>query len=241
MANENKDKVGEGAFGLVLRTVYEEYDAMVKVPRLGDFFASHFLHEAQVLRYLDGAGGAPRLLHLGPPEDPRIFMTSAGSTTLQHLLDEEALDEQGVVQTVLSVALRVQEVHAKGVVHNDLKADNVMVSAACDQSGLHQVNLIDFGLSTFTREVERPQFELHESYGDCSVMFEEGDPANDVVDLGSMLKEALDEVCFLGSEEALGGALATLMEAMMRESASDRPDIGEVILSLQFLVGRGKS
>ncbi|XP_063879454.1 uncharacterized protein LOC135110783 [Scylla paramamosain] len=130
--SEDKELVGEGAFGLVHRTVYEDQDAVVKVPRLGDFFASHFRHEAQVLRHLDGAGRAPCLLHLGPPEDPRIFMTNAGSTTLQDLLDEAALDEQGVVQVVLSVALRVQEVHAKGVVHNDLKADNVMVSAARD-------------------------------------------------------------------------------------------------------------
>lgn len=164
-------------------------------------------------------------------------MTSAGSTTLQNLLDEEALDEQGVVQVVLSVALKVQEVHTKGVVHNDLKADNVMVSATCNQSGLREVSLIDFGLSTFMREVERPVFELHESYGTCSVTYEEDDPANDVLDLGSMLKEALDEVCFLGSEEALGGALCILMESMMRECPSDRPDIREVILSLQFLVG----
>lgn len=87
--------------------------------------------------------------------------------------------------------------------------------------------------------VERPEAEQHESYGSCSVMFEKGDPASDVLGLGSMLREALDEVSCLVSEEALGGVLGTLLEAMTSEHPSDRPGIGEVILALQDLVGSG--
>lgn len=85
----------------------------------------------------------------------------------------------------------------------------------------------------------RSEAELHESYGSCSVMFEKGDPVSDVLGLGSMLREALDEVSCVASKEALGGILGTLLEAMTSEHTSDRPGIGEVILALQDLVGRG--
>ena len=232
---EDVDLVGEGAFGVVRRVVYEGQDAVVKVPRLGDYHAPHFRHEAQVLQYLAGTAGAPLLLHLGPPEDPTITMTNTGSTTLQDLLDDEVLDERGVVETTLSVAMRLKEVHAKGVVHNDLKADNVMVSATSSCHGEREVSLIDFGISRFMEDVEPQKFELHERYG-AEVMCEKGDPANDVLGLGDMLTEALDDVCFLGGEESLRGYLGTLMEAMTRECASERPDLDQVILSLQVLL-----
>ncbi|XP_063888863.1 uncharacterized protein LOC135115780 [Scylla paramamosain] len=232
-AKQDGDVLGKGFFGTVRRTVYEGQDAVVKVPRMADFHAPYFLHEAQVLRHLAGAGGAPRLLHLGPPEDPRIVMTNSGATTLRDLLEDKVLDERDVVQTVLGVALRLKEVHAKDVVHNDLKAENVMVGTVLCQGGLREVSLVDFGIGAFVGEQARPRFALHEMYGTCDAMLVKGDPANDVLGLGNLLRGALDEACQQGSEGALGGCLGPLLEAMTRQCPSQRPGLAQVILVLQ--------
>ncbi|XP_050709489.1 mitogen-activated protein kinase p38b-like [Eriocheir sinensis] len=233
--HECLDVLGEGAFGVVLRAMYGGQDAVVKIPRLGAVHAHYFRHEAQVLHHLDGAGGTPRLLHLGPPEDPKIVMTYSGSTTFQDLLDDEVLDGQGVVQVFHSAALKLQEVHAKGVVHNDLKEDNVMVDAKPTYNGCYEASLIDFGLSKFVEGVQLRKFKLQDLYG-AEVDDEGGDPANDVMGLGNMLEEVLNDMDWPWGEEALRRDLASLAAVMTSECGSERTHLDQVILRLQVLL-----
>lgn len=57
----------------------------------------------------------------------------------------KSLDENNVVQVILALVKQVQALHALGVIHGDLKVDNILVSmenAQCD------ITLIDYGLSS---------------------------------------------------------------------------------------------
>ena len=74
---------------------------------------------------LQGAGGTPILK--GVMREPlTIFMTYCGMVTLGTFFKCGPSSEQ-VVQALLQLSVRLAEMHAKGLVHVDLKEDNVMV------------------------------------------------------------------------------------------------------------------
>ncbi|XP_047500152.1 serine/threonine/tyrosine-protein kinase HT1-like [Penaeus chinensis] len=106
--------------------------------------ASRFM-PAREVRFLEasqsGAGGAP--LPLGLCREPvAMLMSYGGATTLEQALRVDRWSEAKAVNVAVRLCRRVEEIHAKGLIHNDLKADNVMLDKALD------VSVIDFGSAT---------------------------------------------------------------------------------------------
>ncbi|XP_069987610.1 uncharacterized protein [Penaeus vannamei] len=88
-----------------------------------------------------GAGGAP--LPLGLCREPVAMLIScAGATTLEQALRGSRWSEAKAVDVAVQVCRRVDQIHAKGLIHNDLKADNVMLDKTLG------VSVIDFGTAT---------------------------------------------------------------------------------------------
>lgn len=71
-----------------------------------------------------------------------MLISYAGATTLEQALRAGSWSEAKAVAVAVSVCRRVEEIHAKGLIHNDLKADNVMLHKALD------VSVIDLGAAT---------------------------------------------------------------------------------------------
>ena len=66
------------------------------------------------------------------------------------LTDAGRLDEKRACTLLAQVARALVEAHAKGVVHRDLKPDNIMVSTHAD--GTEHVTVLDFGIAKLARK-----------------------------------------------------------------------------------------
>lgn len=101
------------------------------------------LDEAYALTMLHGAGGTPILK--GMIREPlTILMSYCGVLTLGEFLESSPRSEQ-LLQLLLDLSVKVGEIHAKGLVHLDLKGDNVMVKQTGGDAV--EVYIIDVGLA----------------------------------------------------------------------------------------------
>lgn len=105
-----------------------------------------FFNEVTALKLLGGAGGAPELIGVSY-EPPLLLMSCRGRHTLHDVLDELVLPDGLLLWLGLEVARCLREVHSVGVIHNDLKDDNVVVILPRAQTQAPQVSLVDFGLA----------------------------------------------------------------------------------------------
>ncbi|XP_042858669.1 casein kinase I-like [Penaeus japonicus] len=138
-------RLGEGAYGIVDLVSYGGQVCALKVG-LAKTVASSFENERDNLMRVAGAGGAPQVLAFCP-ETPAFLMTSCGAKDLIHVVEKgHFLGDSDLITIALKLTEAVQEIHNMGVVHCDLKPDNVLVRM--DDKGRPQtVHIIDFGLA----------------------------------------------------------------------------------------------
>jgi tetratricopeptide (TPR) repeat protein len=140
------EAIGLGGMGVVYRARDLRLGRDVAVKLLADRFAAG---SAAARRFVDEAGITARLQHPGIPPvyavgeaaDGRPFLALKliAGDTLAALLDRgDPFDPVGVF---LAVAQAVGYAHAEGVVHRDLKPQNVMVGA------FGEVQVLDWGLA----------------------------------------------------------------------------------------------
>jgi len=129
-------ELGEGNFSRAVLTRWHGADAVLKTPRRKPD-VDLYVEEFGLLRTLQGAGGAPEALGLClyPLAQAISF---AGPQTLGEYLEENPSNAE-LLSLAADLCGKVSEVHEKGIIHNDLKFDNVIVD------GRGQIHLIDFG------------------------------------------------------------------------------------------------
>jgi eukaryotic-like serine/threonine-protein kinase len=145
------DKIlGEGGMGSVWQAHNLQLDMAVaiKVLRAGPDIAS--LTERMKLE----ARSAARLVHpaivrvfdidTGANGEPFIVMELLNGESLADLLDRGRLSTIHAVQTLLPICEALALAHAKGVVHRDLKPQNVFMA---EESERLQPKLLDFGIA----------------------------------------------------------------------------------------------
>jgi eukaryotic-like serine/threonine-protein kinase len=148
--------IGEGGMGKVYEALHEGLGRVVAIKVLGAAWASD---EASILRFQREARTASNIGHraivdvsdLGRLDDgrPYLVMERLRGASLADLLDEHGrLPPDRVAHLITEVASALDEVHARGIVHRDIKPDNVMVVPG-EQGGPEQVKLLDFGLAAF--------------------------------------------------------------------------------------------
>lgn len=142
--SRRKREVGRGATAVVNIVRWRGRIAVLK--RMKATSGKEFFNEISILKLLCGAGGAPELIGLSY-EPPMILMSYRGSRTLLDIFHEMFLPDSLILLLGLEVARSLQEVHSVGVIHNDLKNDNVMVVMPDSHTQCPQVSLIDFGLA----------------------------------------------------------------------------------------------
>lgn len=138
-------KLGEGGMGVV----YKAEDTTLKRTVALKFLPSGVEAERpERARFLQEAQAAAALNHpnictihdiLTVADQQFIVMEFVDGTTLRERIPVRKIQE--AVAYALQIAEALQEAHSHGVVHRDIKADNIMVNAK------NQIKVMDFGLA----------------------------------------------------------------------------------------------
>ncbi|MBM4161696.1 MAG: DUF5050 domain-containing protein [Ignavibacteria bacterium] len=139
------EKLGEGGMGVV----YKAHDT-----KLDRFVALKFLphgilvSEEDKARFLQEARAASAVMHpnvcviydIAEHEGQQfIVMEFVDGKTLRHIIPVQKI--QDAITYAIQIGDALHEAHSKGVVHRDIKTDNIMVNTK------NQVKVMDFGLA----------------------------------------------------------------------------------------------
>jgi TolB-like protein/Flp pilus assembly protein TadD/predicted Ser/Thr protein kinase len=141
------EKLGEGGMGVV----YKAQDLTLNRVAALKFLPHHLTtNEAEQARFLQEAQAASALNHpnvciiygLAKEDDQQfIAMEYVEGTTLRRRIAGGGLPLKDALAYALQIGEALQEAHAKGIVHRDVKAENIMVTAR------NQIKVMDFGIA----------------------------------------------------------------------------------------------
>jgi eukaryotic-like serine/threonine-protein kinase len=189
----------------------------VKVPHPGkvvDRLAlERFHHEAEIGRKFDHPGLVKMLPNDGASGRYAVMEWVDGQL-LREIMDEQGrLPIERAIRITLAICDAVEHIHGHGVVHRDIKPDNVLVCAE------DVTKLIDFGIARETKINLWARAKLGEAMGTPGYMSPEqikgkrGDARSDVYSVGIMLSEMLTgEVPFSGVDPVTAMNLRLLVD-----------------------------
>ena len=144
------ERVGRGGMGSVYRAVRQhpdfEQEVALKITKSGDIshdeLLTRFKHEQRILANLD-ALGVSRMLDGGISEDgrPYIVMEFIRGEPLFEYCEQQSLDANARLRQLMRLCRIVAHCHRRGVIHGDIKSNNVLI----DTDG--EVRLLDFGIA----------------------------------------------------------------------------------------------
>ena len=176
--------LGKGVYGKVFECSDLKYDGAlvaIKIVRNEPLFRQAALNEIKVLKKLDGKCGLLRICrdfsHLN---HVCISVDLYGESLSQKIQRVQSLSLQQVADVGLQLLHGINHMHKCGIVHTDLKTENVLVYHRADTStGLHNddinfplsVRIVDLGSAVFenawhqdcigTNEYRAPEAVLH--------------------------------------------------------------------------------
>jgi serine/threonine protein kinase len=191
------DLIGEGGMGAVYRAVHKRMDKelafKVLLPEYTamEGLTKRFQQEAQSASRLDHPG-IIQVFDFGQTDDGLLYLVMA---YLRGRSLTDIISAAAPMPAARAVALGAQicdalgHAHAQGVVHRDLKPDNVMILPRDD--GAEQVKLLDFGIAKITqgKGAATGLTELGAVFGTPEYLSPEqaaGDPADHRSDLYSV-------------------------------------------------------
>lgn len=145
---ELKSKLGMGGMGVVLRATDLEHRNDVAIKVLSPILAENvelrtrFTKEASALVKLDHPN-IIRILEVGGDLLPFYVMEFLEGKSVADFLDDQILPMKDNIYIALQVTSALRYAHEEGVVHRDVKPENILV----DDRGI--VRLVDFGLAKF--------------------------------------------------------------------------------------------
>lgn len=145
------EELGRGAFGVVYLARDEKLDRKVaiKVPLLRERkLASQYIQEARNAAKIDASGIVP-VLQVGTTSGGQPFVAQKfidGSTLGEILQTASSVPVSWAIDTLIKIASSINVAHESGLVHRDLKPDNILI----DRKG--QPWIVDFGLAVFEED-----------------------------------------------------------------------------------------
>ncbi|MFO1031018.1 MAG: serine/threonine-protein kinase [Planctomycetota bacterium] len=229
-------QIGEGGFGVVFlaeQTEPVQRRVALKVLKLGmdtRQVVARFEQERQALAMMEHPNIA-RALDAGATSSgrPYFVMDLVKGQPIVAYCDQNRLPIAERLELFAQVCAAVQHAHGKGVIHRDLKPNNVLVTTI---DGRPQAKVIDFGIAKATSQklTEKTLFTEHQQViGTLQYMSPEQaagsldiDTRTDVYSLGVMLYELLT-----GStpfdEKTLGVAMLGELQRLIRDVDPPRP------------------
>ena len=141
------EKLGEGGMGIV----YKAEDLTLDRPVALKFLPQHLtVNEAEQARFLQEAKAASAINHphvciIHAVEEHEgqkfIVMEYVDGITLRKKFEETPVKVNDAITYAVQIGEALQEAHGKGIVHRDIKSDNIMVNSK------NQIKVMDFGLA----------------------------------------------------------------------------------------------
>ena len=227
------EKLGEGGMGVVYKALDTKLDRVVALK----FLPHHLMaEETERSRFLQEAKAAATLNHPNictihgiEEADGQQFieMEFIDGVTLRHKIPVEKLD--GALGYAIQIGEALEEAHAKGVVHRDIKADNIMVNSK------NQIKVMDFGLAKLKGSLKLTR--TSSTVGTLAYMSPEQiqggevDSRSDIFSFGIVFYEMLTgRFPFKGEHEA------AMMYSIINEEADPienyRPDISAEVVHI---------
>ena len=164
----------------------------IKVPHPGaesdGGFLTRFAREAEICRRLDH----PSIVKVVAPSRRYMVMEwAAGQSLRQTLTEEGRLREERATRVALKICDALECLHRQGVVHGDLKPENIMID------GEECIKILDFGTAA---KVDRIRLRFAKSSPPVGtpdyiapelLQGKQGSPRSDVYALGVLLYEML--------------------------------------------------
>src|SRR6476469_2007000 len=144
--------IGKGGMGEVMAARDEQVGRDVAIKRMraaspSERSIQRFLREASIQGRLEHPAIVP-VHEIGRDSDglPFFAMKKITGTTLSDLLVENELPLQKLLRGFANVCLAVEFAHVRGIVHRDLKADNIMMG------DFGEVYVLDWGVAKVAGE-----------------------------------------------------------------------------------------
>ena len=228
-------ELGTGGFGAVYLAQQEEpvrRQVALKIIKLGmdtRQVVARFEAERQALAMMDHPGIA-KVLDAGATETgrPYFVMELVEGTPIKTYCDKQRLNLEQRLRLFMNVCAAVQHAHQKGIIHRDIKPNNIMVAQL---DGEHRVKVIDFGIAKATQEdltdktvvtraeglMGTPAYMSPEQTAGGAVDI---DTRTDIYSLGVVLYELLIGRTPLDNEELLLGGYEAIRRRVQEEEAT---------------------
>jgi serine/threonine protein kinase len=231
------DLLGRGGMGAVYKAVHRWTGREVAIKFLHPYLGND---ERSLRRFMKEARAATALrhpnvvdvLHMGEHggEVYLVMELLRGKTLREHLRDHPRLSEAEALALVLPVVDALAHGHALGVVHRDIKPDNIFL--ACSGTGAGIPKLLDFGVAKLTDPSESSSTVTGALLGTPQYMSPEqanGEvdvgPATDVWAVGMVLYECLTGGLPFRHCTALPSLLLKLVTEDIPAISTERPDL----------------
>ena len=150
--------LGSGTFGSCYLAHYRGYIVTVKEFKVKektslDDVKKEVRHEATMISHLGDHPCLPLLFGIVTRSEPlRLIIQFHGekdkSLTLSHAMRKNALTKPSWLRILKEIAKGLSHIHRRGILHNDLKANNVVLEKRKEYNPV----IIDFGKSRFTSD-----------------------------------------------------------------------------------------
>lgn len=146
-------QIGRGGMGRVLKVRHAALNKAfaLKLPRAPsahkDSIREHFYREARLASSLSH-GNICSIVDFGEDASFGLFMVMellTGSGLREKLTQDGPLSTKVAADVMEQVAEALRYVHSRGIVHGDIKSDNILITRSTDRKRI--VKLLDFGLA----------------------------------------------------------------------------------------------
>jgi serine/threonine protein kinase/tetratricopeptide (TPR) repeat protein len=201
------EKLGEGGMGVVYKAQDIKLDRLVALKFLPPHLTSEseekerFIHEAKAASALNHTN-ITTIYEIDEFEGQMfIVMEYVEGSTLKQTIEKETLSIKKVLDIGIQICEGLALAHEKGIVHRDIKSDNIMLTPR------GQVKIMDFGLAKLKGATKLTK--TRSTLGTLAYMSpeqaqgEEVDPRSDIFSFGVVLYELLTgKLPFAGEHQA---------------------------------------
>jgi serine/threonine protein kinase len=229
------EKLGEGGMGVVYKVQDTKLDRLLALkflpPQLtvNDTDKARFLQEAKAAAAINHPNVCT-IYDIKEHENQQfIVMEYVEGQTLSDRISSRSLPIEQAIEYAIQIGAALQVAHEKGIVHRDIKSDNIMISKT------DQIKVMDFGLAKLRGGVQLTK--EHSTLGTAAYMSPEQaqgnevDPRSDIWSFGVVLYEMLTgKLPFKGDYEQ--AVIYSILNEDPKPMTSLRLDVPEAIAEI---------